>query len=74
MVGNTCDRCGNSFPFCALDFHHRDPSEKDHKISAMLSGSWEKILQEISKCDLLCACCHRIVHEELKEEIEDGSS
>src|SRR5688572_10202018 len=46
-----------------LDFHHRDPHTKIANISDAVNSNWGKarILEEISKCDLLCANCHRII-------------
>lgn len=64
LVGSTCTRCGYDFPIEALDFHHKDATEKEQSISQMLTHSWENILAEIAKCDLVCACCHRIIHAE----------
>jgi hypothetical protein len=43
----------------ALDFDHRDPSTKTACVSAMVGYSREKLLEEIDKCDLVCATCHR---------------
>lgn len=55
-----CTDCGESHPSCVMDFHHRDPSAKLFGIS---SRAWhkseEKLQEEIDKCDLLCANCHR---------------
>lgn len=47
-----------------LDFHHRDPKEKDVTIAAAVKNGWgkERILKEIEKCDVLCANCHRKLH------------
>lgn len=59
----SCERCGDSHPAC-LDFHHLDPSEKDFTIS-MAGGqgySKNRILNEISKCIVLCSNCHRKLH------------
>lgn len=57
-----CLRCGFSDP-CALDFHHRDPKEKSFKIADRAwNVSWERLLEEVEKCDILCANCHRIEH------------
>lgn len=54
-----CLDCGLSFPPCAMDFDHvRDTKVRD--ISQMSLSPWPKVIEEISKCDLVCACCHRI--------------
>lgn len=47
----------------ALDFHHLDPTQKIFGLSVKgLTRSWEKIRNEIDKCILLCANCHREIH------------
>lgn len=58
-----CVRCGYSKCFAALDFHHRKPETKKFDISPTLKRrvTAEKI-KEIKKCDLLCANCHRELH------------
>ena len=60
-AGGRCIRCGYAGSLRALDFHHRDPSQKSFAISAF-SGAWTKLLAEAQKCDLLCANCHRMEH------------
>ena len=46
-----------------LDFHHLDPSKKDINVSRLVTyTSFQKLENEISKCVLLCATCHRKVH------------
>jgi len=65
-VKPVCERCRRTFHWSALDFHHRNPKEKDKSISEMLFYSWDRLEKEIKKCDLLCASCHRIVHYELR--------
>jgi hypothetical protein len=65
----TCVVCGENHIAC-LDFHHRNPSEKDVAVSvAVGQRGWsrKRILAEIAKCDVLCANCHRKLHWE--EEI-----
>jgi hypothetical protein len=59
-----CTDCGNTFPPCAMDFHHRDPSTKKAAIARMVytTAAIKVIDEEIAKCDLLCANCHRIRH------------
>lgn len=58
-----CQYCGESRHY-VLVFHHRDASEKDADIAKMLSNSVsvDRMLDEISKCDVLCANCHRALH------------
>lgn len=56
-----CMDCQQRFPPCAMDFDHRDPTIKRCAISALIgAGTWEEFDAEIAKCDLVCACCHRI--------------
>ena len=57
-----CMDCGGLFPACAMDFDHRDFLSKDSPVSDLRrsANSWSKITNEIAKCDLVCACCHRI--------------
>ena len=45
-----------------MDFDHRDPSAKTMQVSDLVgkSKSWSRIAEEIAKCDLVCANCHRI--------------
>ncbi len=63
--GGKCIRCGYSKSIWALEFHHRNRDEKNRKISRLLLNKWEIILEEIEKCDLVCANCHREIEEEI---------
>ena len=60
--GGKCQKCGYDKCEGALQFHHRDPKQKDFTLSQInlndTNFSMEKIKQEIDKCDLLCANCH----------------
>lgn len=61
-LGGCCKKCGINKVYL-LDFHHRNPDEKDGDISDMAKGyDLTKFFQEIEKCDLLCANCHREFH------------
>ena len=67
MKGGACIDCGHkSKHYCVYDFHHRDPATKKFAVSTMLTktgaGISQAILDEVEKCDLLCANCHRIRH------------
>lgn len=61
----SCIKCGENHIGC-LDFHHRDPSQKELEVTKMAHKKYgkDRILQEISKCDILCANCHRKLHWE----------
>ena len=73
--GGECQICGYSKHQVALDFHHIDPSEKDFAMGHKgYTRSWEKIKEELDKCILLCATCHREVEAgvtQLPEGIQD---
>src|SRR5262245_22450654 len=61
--GSRCSLCGYNRCAEALEFHHLDPEKKDFTISDRgYSQSWEKIKNELDKCIMLCANCHREVH------------
>ena len=61
-----CKVCGES-RYWVLDFHHRNPEEKDIDVSTLIRrGNKTKILNEIEKCDILCSNCHRDLHFKLK--------
>ncbi len=56
-----CTDCKKVFRRCVMDFDHRPGEEKLYEISKMYTLlSKTKFLNEIAKCDLVCANCHRI--------------
>lgn len=57
LKDHPCIDCGNSNPI-VLEFDHI--KEKRYNISEMMSLSWNSIINEISKCVVRCANCHRI--------------
>jgi hypothetical protein len=59
-----CTKCGFNHP-AALDFHHVDPSEKENLVSKLVSnGCFAAAMEEVQKCIVLCANCHRVHHYE----------
>jgi len=62
--GGGCRVCGYSKSLAALDFHHRDPKEKGYGISQIRGWKFERVKEELDKCDLLCRNCHSEVHDE----------
>ena len=61
-LGGACNSCGQIYHPSVYEFHHKDPSTKDRDPSKMLSLSKEKLQQELDKCVVLCANCHRMEH------------
>jgi len=66
-LGGECKDCGLKGGPHLFDFHHRDPAEKEFHWGNN-RVSWNKLVPELDKCDLLCANCHRERHH--KEWIE----
>ena len=64
-----CIKCKENHP-SVLDFHHRDPKEKDFNVGDALYyyKNKNKILKEIEKCDVLCSNCHRKLHWDEREK------
>lgn len=60
--GGKCELCGYSKCQDAFDFHHINPEEKEFLLSAGKLTSFERIKNELDKCMLLCANCHREIH------------
>lgn len=61
--------CGYSKNFAVLDFHHTDRSIKDrdfnfneHFKKAPTKTNVQAVLNELSKCIVLCSNCHRELH------------
>ncbi|MDO8564827.1 MAG: HNH endonuclease signature motif containing protein, partial [bacterium] len=60
--GGKCMICGYCKCDGALELHHVDPKQKSFSVGAKgYTRSWEKVKEEIDKCVLLCANCHREV-------------
>ena len=56
MSGGKCEKCGNTN---SLEFNHKDRTTKSFVLSgAGLDTSWEKIIKEWEKTELLCSECH----------------
>jgi len=72
QLGGACQSCGYRKSVQALEFHHRDPSEKDFEISSKMS--WAAIEPELQKVVLLCSNCHRETHAGLHPQLLDQAS
>ena len=56
-----CDKCGYNKCPAALEFHHPNKN-KNMKIQNLMRIPFHKVLEEVKKCILLCANCHREKH------------
>lgn len=58
----SCEICGEDRSVC-LDFHHT--GQKDKNVSEMVRDGYgrQRIKDEIEKCEVLCANCHRVEHQ-----------
>lgn len=74
-LGGSCECCGLADDCSAVyDFHHRNPEEKDGGIAKLIgltAGAQQSLpvphltdalRDELDKCELLCALCHRRLH------------
>jgi len=72
----SCQRCGLAGENCPwlLEFHHRPDEEKVASVSFLVNNGYStaRVQEEMDKCDVLCANCHRREHYE--ESVEQGSS
>ena len=64
LKSDPCVDCGNTFPTCAMDWDHVR-GKKLFNIGNVRGMSdtatnRSRALEEIAKCDLVCACCHRV--------------
>lgn len=60
--GGKCQKCGYDKCPAAMEFHHRNPDNKEFDWTKIRRKKWEMVLTELDKCDLLCANCHRETH------------
>lgn len=58
-AGHPCTDCGFSYPVVCMDFDHVR-GEKKFNLSSSHGYSEATIREEIAKCELVCANCHRI--------------
>ena len=58
----SCEVCGENNPH-TLDFHHREGEIKLDTLNNMKkTGAFGRMQEEIKKCSVLCANCHRKHH------------
>jgi|19_taG_2_1085344.scaffolds.fasta_scaffold03914_7 hypothetical protein len=60
--GGCCKECGYCKNNASLDFHHL--RDKEYAVGNLIRKvpKWDKLKEELDKCILLCANCHRELH------------
>lgn len=56
-----CADCKRFFPYMCMDFDHVRGNK--YRNVAQLQGGWasiKRLQEEIAKCEVVCACCHRV--------------
>jgi hypothetical protein len=73
--GKTCTDCGGSFPPEAMHWDHLPGTVKVGEISSNLRNWRPKlILEEIAKCELVCATCHAIrTYKRYRTDTQNGA-
>jgi len=56
-----CIDCGEKYPYFVLEFDHKPEFEKIDTVYKVLTKyGVEKAWEEIAKCDVVCANCHKL--------------
>jgi hypothetical protein len=61
-----CARCRQAFPICCMQFDHLPGTRKRFNLSEARAGLLPRhvVLQELKKCEVVCANCHAIREDE----------
>jgi hypothetical protein len=74
LHNDMCHDCRFRHPPHIYEFHHRNPGDKSFELAgAKLNQRWEKVMIEASKCDMLCANCHKVRHYVEREARKSNS-
>lgn len=76
IMGNKCVLCGYNRSLPGLEIHHINKDEKEFSFSDYRNyKNWDKLLNELKKCILLCSVCHKEIHyTDLYKDIKLSSS
>lgn len=69
LLGGKCSKCGYDKNYGALDFHHLDEN-KEFVVSKKLRYKIETLVKEAEKCCILCANCHRELHNPKWDKVD----
>lgn len=66
IMGGCCSKCQYKRSLSALDFHHKG-EDKEGELSRLIHSEQKKMaIRESKKCIILCANCHRELHEKFR--------
>lgn len=55
-----CTDCGKTYPYFVMEFDHLNAATKENTINYLMStGRIRKAKEEMQKCEVVCANCHR---------------
>jgi predicted HNH restriction endonuclease len=60
--GSLCAHCGRNYPDAVFEFHHRHETAKSGTPAKLFGLRDTTINDELDKCVMLCANCHRMEH------------
>lgn len=69
LLSHGCADCGYNKHPAALDFDHLPGTVKVRDIKSGQQLGWVALLEEIAKCEVVCANCHRIRTSERRREV-----
>jgi len=73
IKNNPCTDCGQHFPPECMDFDHVI-GIKLQNIAWLNNSAVSTIFEELEKCELVCANCHRIRTKARKKAKKDGTT
>ena len=68
-MGGKCQCCGYATCKDGLAFHHIDPTQKELAFGSLRANpkTWDKVVDELKKCILVCHNCHSEIHAGVRE-------
>lgn len=60
-VEQGCQDCGYNVHHAGLELDHRDGrSDSEVSVSQLFGRGWNRVKEELDKCDVVCGTCHNI--------------
>ena len=56
---NACMDCGVRYPYYVMEYDHTEDNKIKSVANITSNGSLNQVIEEISKCDLVCSNCHK---------------